>query len=279
MNRQRRPIRSSRRSGFTLIELLVVIAIIGILASMMLPALASAKDRGKITVCISNLRQIAIGMKMYVDDHDRFPPLSVPDPDIVAKFTTQAIGGPSPVASHARYWLSAERRPLYSYVPPTRVFACPSDKGNLEGHPAAPKEIRATGNAFGKIGSSYRYNNGELWIIRGPVPGGFRETPTGLLDGKNSSAGKPENWIPYSDRFILMYEPPAALSPGFQQWHMNVGPTHFHDPKFAPRRFISPIAFVDGHVAIHNFSKSIVDDTLYPYEQTKGWMWYKPTPK
>ena len=74
-----RHIQAVGRSGFTLIELLVVIAIIGILASMMLPALASAKDRGKITACISNLRQIAICMKMYVDEQGRFPPLSTPD--------------------------------------------------------------------------------------------------------------------------------------------------------------------------------------------------------
>jgi len=63
-----------RKNGFTLIELLVVIAIIAILAAMLLPALAKARESARRARCLSNLKQIGLGMFLYIEDNDGYLP-------------------------------------------------------------------------------------------------------------------------------------------------------------------------------------------------------------
>lgn len=64
-----------RQRGFTLIELLIVVAIIGLLTSILLPALGKAKEQAKTAVCLSNVRQIGLAMQMYVDNYRFYPPM------------------------------------------------------------------------------------------------------------------------------------------------------------------------------------------------------------
>src|SRR5687768_14208579 len=74
----RHPVRSAKvpgRRGFTLIELLVVIAIIAILAAILFPVFAQAREKARQTSCLSNLKQLSTAMMMYAEDSDGlFPP-------------------------------------------------------------------------------------------------------------------------------------------------------------------------------------------------------------
>ena len=66
----------SRTSGFTLIELLVVIAIIAILAAILFPVFAQAREKARQISCLSNLKQIGLAMMMYVQDYDETFPMT-----------------------------------------------------------------------------------------------------------------------------------------------------------------------------------------------------------
>lgn len=261
--------RGSERRAFTLIELLVVISIISILASMMLPGLAGAKEQAKIAQCLNNLRQMGISMKLYVDDHDfQFPPSSVMDIDQRPKSVSAALGGYDPIASHAPYFASATRRPLYNYMRPSQVYKCPNDKGQiLYGCDIPPLKP----SNFSTIGCSYKYNSGDLTVLAG---GGFKLGRAGGL------ANQSESWAPEPERYILVHEPSARIygcgTPWWTQWHQLRGNSDIGDVVYARKRFISPVLFIDGHVASHNFSRALSVDPYFPYEPTKEWIWYKP---
>jgi prepilin-type N-terminal cleavage/methylation domain-containing protein/prepilin-type processing-associated H-X9-DG protein len=109
--------RSERTSpaGFTLIELLVVIAIIAILAAILFPVFAQARERARQTACLNNCKQIGTGVMMYMQDYDEAV-FNCPYPGPSA-----AVYGPA----LSVFWTEA----IMPYIKNQQVFSCPSNEG------------------------------------------------------------------------------------------------------------------------------------------------------
>ena len=112
--------------AFTLIELLVVIAIIAILASMLLPALGQAREAGKLTLCLNNMKQIYLGLDQYASDYEGWLPSFR-----CYQMEGSNHGNITPNLTGLGYYgksrqTFAGRKP-YGYINVSTVFYCPSD--------------------------------------------------------------------------------------------------------------------------------------------------------
>jgi len=110
--------------GFTLIELLVVIAIIAILAAILFPVFAQVREKARSISCMSNMKQIGLGVQQYVQDNDeRLFFRSSKDVASLGKIRSERILASGSAEANAAQWYNV----LMPYIKSTQVFKCPSD--------------------------------------------------------------------------------------------------------------------------------------------------------
>lgn len=146
------------RRGFTLIELLVVIAIIAILAAILFPVFARAREQARKTSCLSNEKQLGLGFLMYAQDYDEFLPGIRFGGNPGESWPWVVWGGPG--------WTGVFNNAVQPYIKNKQILQCGSDSANdrWEG---------ANGMSYGYNEFLYNYNNGWCGLGRlSNAPGG-----------------------------------------------------------------------------------------------------------
>jgi prepilin-type N-terminal cleavage/methylation domain-containing protein len=126
----------SKRRAFTLIELLVVIAIIAILAALLLPALASAKQKAQRTKCLSQNKQIGLASQMYSNDNGDYavwPNWGINNPG----WLYNPVGGAIPAPTDPAY----AQGTLWPYNGNKNIYLCPSENTNLPNFTQRPEKL------------------------------------------------------------------------------------------------------------------------------------------
>jgi prepilin-type N-terminal cleavage/methylation domain-containing protein/prepilin-type processing-associated H-X9-DG protein len=198
-----------RRHGFTLIELLVVIAIIAILAAILFPVFAQAREKARQSTCLSNARQIALALTQYAQDYDE---------TLVLRYI-----GPDPVTKKDRSWKDS----LEPYLKSADIYRCPSN-------PRA-----RTPDALGKYPGGY-----AMWLPDATLAAqigngmGYPQTMGGIAYPASSLIVL-EHAYPWADTGpYLAYNEPAKVKealPGPSEWNSG------HDKKACN------IVYLDGH--------------------------------
>ncbi len=227
-----------RARGFTLIELLVVIAIIGILTAMVFPVFAKAREKARQSVCLSNLKQMAMAMLMYMQDNGgSFVPAQ--SPDNLMRWHGRRLSADEP--------FDPTTGPLWGYYGHEHLKVCPSF--------SAAAETEGFEEGTGGYGYNAQY-----------VGGSPTAWPAMCNPARESQINDPTGTVMLTDTAFLdcegrLFEYSFCEAPYYEVWQSPTNPsTHFRHTGLAN------VAFCDGHAR----AMPMV------YSHSSGWCPYGP---
>lgn len=252
---QKMKIREKHNCGFTLIELLVVIAIIAILAALLLPALAKAKQKAQGIKCMNNNKQLALAWTIYADDNKDFIPSTMAtDPDGRPAWITgaESYTGGNPLsldpANRANWDINAglTTNVLWDYAKTPEIYRCPADPRQCSVQVGLNRNVypvvrsMSMNQAFGSV---------SAWINKGG--GNFK-----LYKRKGSIL------IP-TQTFIFAEEAPASINDDAFAVEcsstLGAGNEKIVDfPAVYHGGNSTSFAFADGHAEIHRWIGSTI---------------------
>jgi prepilin-type N-terminal cleavage/methylation domain-containing protein len=222
------------KRGFTLIELLVVIAIIAILAAILFPVFARAREAARKTSCSSNLKQIATGMLMYVQDYDEVFP---------AAYAIQAGAG-QPGDGDTQHWCWSLERVDAGYVARTQALQAQNATMRLMLQPYVKNHnvFRCPSMASGTFPTSHYEGKMSLFA----TGGGFAMAS-----------------LTYPAQQLMIFE--AYANHGNKQYHATTGGTATPD-------MVLMCSFTDGHVKLQKASGYAPLRRNPPYTDIHWWV-------
>lgn len=252
------------RKKFTLIELLVVIAIIAILAAILLPALQSARERGKSGSCINNLKQLGSAMNLYAEDHNGNFVLAAPGP-------FYGYTGNEGNIRWAYLFVTG------NYMPGRHTFFCPGAPATANSDRSIPGGASCFATATPRSGAemtasqyiSYGYNSNWLGGYHGEEPESYEFCRRTYKVGKGKNFS---NKIMYADAFDGVI---ANANEGTVRGSWNIvrktsdsGYQQINDC----HQSSANVAFLDMHVAnVKNAKKELQLETSGTTKQKKYW--------